>query len=436
MILRELFRRNLENAEIIPDATVKSKLLSKLAWQEFTHFIPNKFNIYYLAGILVAAATVVLILSSPNAVTSQLPDTGIPEKTGDPIRTENIAIPLDEPVKWKDKKSSFTATIPLDTAQTSDNTIIITISETVIDSVKRENPVISATGFNQALSRKGLSTPSVIDRLQVRNTSEKLLFEPSVTEGCAPLRIMFNNKLAGYDSCLWSFGDGGTSADKNPEWIFDVEGEFNVVLKTFKKDGATETTTSLIKVYPRPSARFEILPEKAVLPDDEIRFLNYSAEAVSYKWEFGDGFVSEIFEPVHKYQKFGVYDVQLIVSSEKGCSDSLIIRNAFSGSEYFIDFPNAFIPNPDGPAGGFYSSKTDESARIFHPVYTGVAEYQLKIFNKTGMLLFETNDINTGWDGYYQGQFCNRGVYVWKVRGNFRNGETFIKMGDVTLLQN
>ncbi|MBI5009297.1 MAG: gliding motility-associated C-terminal domain-containing protein, partial [Bacteroidia bacterium] len=122
--------------------------------------------------------------------------------------------------------------------------------------------------------------------------------------------------------------------------------------------------------------------------------------------------------------------------NEYGCSDSILVLNAFAGSKYFIEFPNAFIPNPDGPSTGLYSPKSDEMAEVFHPVYTGVTEYQLKIFSKMGILIFESNDINIGWDGYIQGQLSNTGVYIWKVRGKYRNGETFTKMGDVTLLKN
>jgi hypothetical protein len=126
----------------------------------------------------------------------------------------------------------------------------------------------------------------------------------------------------------------------------------------------------------------------------------------------------------------------LIVWSDWGCSDSLTVVNAFSGSQFFLDFPNAFIPNPQGPTGGYYSSKSDEAAQVFHPSFSGVAEYQLKIFSKLGIPIFESYDVNLGWDGYNKGQLCDPGVYIWKVRGKFRNGEPFIKMGDVTLLQN
>jgi hypothetical protein len=109
--------------------------------------------------------------------------------------------------------------------------------------------------------------------------------------------------------------------------------------------------------------------------------------------------------------------------------------NAYSGSEYFINFPNAFIPNALGPSGGNYSAKSDEAALIFHPVSSGVSDYQLKIFSRLGIMVFETNDINIGWDGYFKGQLSESGVYIWKVRGSFRNGEPFVKTGDVTILK-
>ena len=248
--------------------------------------------------------------------------------------------------------------------------------------------------------------------------------------------MRFHNKSTSYDSCRWTFGDGGYSNEKDPEWIFDVEGEYKVVLELFKNDGKQLSYSAVVKVHPRPQAHFEITPEKAILPKDEIRFLNYSANAVKFKWDFGDGSASDVFEPRHSYEKFSNYNVHLVVYSDWGCSDSLTVINAFSGSEYFIEFPNAFIPNTQGPTGGYYSSKSDEAAQVFHPGYSGISDYQLKIFSKLGILIFESSDINLGWDGYNKGQLCEPGVYIWKVRGKFRNGEPFIKMGDVTLLGN
>jgi hypothetical protein len=190
----------------------------------------------------------------------------------------------------------------------------------------------------------------------------------------------------------------------------------------------------VITVHPKPTARFEIYRERTIIPDNEIRFINYSRDAVKYKWDFGDGNSSDLFEPVHRYSEFGNYNVSLVVSSEYGCTDSLSVINAFSGFGFFIDFPNAFIPNPEGSTGGLYSAKSDETAQVFHPSFSGVSEYHLKVFSKLGILIFESNDINIGWDGYFNGQLSKPGVYIWKVRGSFINGEPFIKMGDITLL--
>jgi PKD repeat protein len=250
------------------------------------------------------------------------------------------------------------------------------------------------------------------------------------------MKVRFHNKSSSYDSCRWTFGDGGYSDKKDPEWIFDVAGEYKVILIVYSDGGRVSSSLATVTVHPRPQAHFEISPAKAVLPNDEIRFMNYSINAVQFKWKFGDGTGSESFEPVHTYSKYANYNISLVVFSDWGCSDSLTVLNAFSDSKYFIEFPNAFIPNSQGPSGGYYSSKSDESAQVFHPSYSGVSDYQLKIFSKLGIVIFESSDISLGWDGYNKGQLCDPGVYIWKVRGRFRNGEPFIKMGDVTLLKN
>jgi len=297
---------------------------------------------------------------------------------------------------------------------------------------------ISADNIDTSIPKTGLFKITPVDdkRLKGVYTAGTVLFEPSSKSGCLPMKVKFKNLVKSIDSCKWTFGDGGFSNEISPEWIFDVEGDFKVGLEIFGNDGFHGTYSTIITVHPKPQARFEISPEKPDLMDDEVLFLNYSTGSEKYNWNFGDGSISSLYEPRHKYSKFGNYNVRLIATSQFGCSDTLVFVNAFSGSEYSIEFPNAFIPNPDGPSGGYYSSKSDEAALVFHPSYSGVSEYQLRIFTKVGQLIFESNDVNIGWDGYYKGELVIPGVYIWKVRGNFRNGEPFVKMGDVTLLRN
>jgi len=437
MELNEMFRNKLENAEIVPDPSVNTRLMRKLAIREFMTFNPARFNIYYLGGIVVAGITAALILSSGNSEkTSEkenlflsqppLKEEAAVASKGDSVKSlpdiqgRNSASPKKtEYVKGSsDRKSA--QSIPIKKAEEP-------VPDIIDHSKVRTSPSKSVSLTNEAHdSQKLISSAKGGERY----------FISSVTEGCVPLKVKFIKMADDIDSCHWIFGDGGISYEKAPEWIFDVEGEYKVVLEMYSRERHFYSYSEVIKVHSRPVANFEITPEKPVIPEDEVRFLNYSNNAVKYLWDFGDGNHSELFEPQHRYGKYGNYSIKLTVTNEYGCSDSVLVQNAFSSSKYFIEFPNAFIPNTDGPTGGIYSQKSDESAQVFHPVYSGVTEYQLKIFSKMGILIFESNDINIGWDGYLNGQISNSGVYIWKVRGKYRNGEPFTKMGDLTLLKN
>jgi len=434
--LRELFKRKLGKAEVIPASSVKSDLMRKLARKEFLRFNVSRFNIYYLGGIIISGITGLLLFSTYEN-TQPLNNSPISEGTFKTDTVNYFKIPLQPPDR-KDQVISDNSG-----SKKISNIYISHLSDkkdakSIITPDTNRSSVLLPASINNSIGKKGLFTDSAAEnqKLKSRYIPDELLIDPNASVGCAPLKVKFHNKSTSYDSCRWTFGDGGYSNKKDPEWIFDVAGEYNVALNVYSNNGKVSSSVVTVIVHPRPQAHFEISPAKAVVPNDEIRFMNYSTNAVQFRWKFGDGATSESFEPVHIYSKYSKYNVRLVAISDWGCSDSLTVTNAFSDSKFYIEFPNAFIPNSQGPSGGYYSSKSDEGAQVFHPSYTGVSDFQLKIFSKLGIVIFETNDINIGWDGYNKGQLCDPGVYIWKVRGKFRNGESFIKMGDVTLLKN
>jgi PKD repeat protein len=437
MELDELFRDKLENAEVAPDPSFNARLMKKLARKEFMTFNPARLNVYYLSGAIIAGITAGVIFFSGNDNTVLPADkTNISEfsvKSDTLIVSSPETLP-DEHITKEERENGTLNSASKSLAKTEKSISALTDKTEVVS----QPAVADHQNVGKTLSKSSLLKENVIDpdKLVSSTKGNERGFVSSVTEGCKPLRVKFISRALDIDSCRWTFGDGGVSYAKTPEWIFDIEGEYKVVLEMFSAGKHVATSTNIIKVYPRPVANFEIGPEKAIIPDDEIRFINYSTDAVKYLWDFGDGSHSEIFEPQYRYARYGNYNVKLTVFNEYGCPDSILVQNAFSGSKYFIEFPNAFIPNTDGPSGGIYSQKSDESAQVFHPAFAGVTEYQLKIFSKMGILIFESNDINIGWDGYFKGQLSNSGVYIWKVRGKYRNGEPFTKMGDVTLLKN
>jgi hypothetical protein len=98
-----------------------------------------------------------------------------------------------------------------------------------------------------------------------------------------------------------------------------------------------------------------------------------------------------------------------------------------------IEFPNAFSPNVVESSGGYYNIHSLDND-VFFPMHKGVEEYQLQIFNKWGELIYESNEISKGWDGYYRGQLVKQDVYVWKVDARFVNGQRYERAGDVTVI--
>lgn len=435
MNIRELFRSKLENSEVTPAGSVKKELMRKLAVREFLHFNPKRFNIYYAGGIIVTAITALVISSSVNTRNNNQDKKPGEDNYG---RSDTTAI-VENQVKTREDNQAVNIAVIERTSQKRESKKHIASSE--IKSIDNKAVIKgkdSLVIMPDTIRKKAVYPDKLSDKRNTVNLQRTIsaAFTASSESGCSPLKVKFMNTSNSFDSCRWVFGDGGFSNEKNPEWIFDQEGEYRIVLKVFNSNGSQAVATSAIVVHPRPVARFEITPEKPVIPDDAIRFVNYSADAVRYRWEFGDGNISNAFEPDHKYRKYTNYNVRLIAWSEFGCTDTMLVKNAFAGSGCFINFPNAFIPGSDGPSGGYYSTKSDEAARIFHPVTSGVNEFHLKIFSKQGILIFESNEISFGWDGYLKGQLCEPGVYIWKVRGTYNNGEPFVKMGDVTLLKN
>jgi PKD repeat protein len=434
--LRELFRHKLKNAEVMPSPVAGVKLMRKLALKEFLHLNPFRFNIYYLGGIIIGTVGGIAILTSgperePGFISEEIHKELSLKDTIEIVQPVTIQAPKNKPIVKIGRKPLHVRANPVVPDKAAGEKAILHTADSVDKNVPAPNVL------NQSLKGKDLFARTTEDnlKLQAKSPVDEAIFTASVTAGCAPLKVLFQNNQTGYDSCLWTFGDGGSSVSGKPEWIYDIDGDYKVVLKVFNQGGLVSASSAMISVAPKPTARFEFSPEKSVIPDYQIRFQNYSANAVKYFWSFGDGSTSEQFEPLHRYEGFGNYNVILKAYSENGCSDSLVVFNVFSDSAYFIEFPNAFFPDTGGPSGGAYSIKSDETGKIFHPTFSGVSQYQLKIFSKLGVLVFESSDINSGWDGYYQGQLSNTGVYIWKVKGNFSNGEPFTRMGDVTLLK-
>lgn len=260
------------------------------------------------------------------------------------------------------------------------------------------------------------------------------IFEPD-TAGCSPLLVHFRNFSENAESYLWDFGDKTSSSEQNPSHTYIIPGDYIVKL-TVTNIAGQSSQNRLITVYEKPTAVFTVYPTDVINNSQVVVFTDFSIYSVSWLWSFGDGDTSVEESPWHKYAKEGVYLITLKVTSSDGCTDSATFKSpvVVSYKTGNIRFPNVFKWNGSGPTGGYWSdSQLDDD--IFRPFFTNVTEYKLQIFNRWGVLLYVSTELQKGWDGYYgNSNLALQGVYVWKVVGRYADGTYFNKVGNVTFL--
>jgi len=258
-----------------------------------------------------------------------------------------------------------------------------------------------------------------------------------LAEGCAPLTVHFRNKSIYGESYTWDFGDRQYSDEKNPMHTYFVPGSYIIKL-TVNNIAGESVRNGIITVYQNPSAIFDAYPTHVVNNEQIVVFYSYSYYADNWQWDFGDGNTSAEENPYHRYDTEGTYTVSLVVATNDGCVDSSVMETPVvvewkTGS---LKFPNVFKWNESGPTGGQWSEGLyPEMDYVFRPFFENVIEYKLQIFNRWGVLIYESHDMSQGWDGYFgNGNLAPQGVYVWKVAGRYADGDYFNEAGDVTFL--
>jgi len=261
-------------------------------------------------------------------------------------------------------------------------------------------------------------------------------FNPSSVKGCPPMLINFVNTSIGGSPYTWSFGDGETSDEPNVLHVYNEPGVYKAVLTATAPLGLTVTKDTFITVYDNPIADFDIAPKVIYIPDEHISCFNYSSRTQTSQWFFGDGTYITDYSPTYSYSEEGIYDITLKAISKEGCVDSMTINEAVEvklRSNFF--YPQAFTPNPSGGSGGTYDPE-DRSNDVFYPIVVDgeLESYEMLIYNRSGVLLFKTNDVNIGWDGYYKGKLLPLDVYVFIVSGTYNSGLPFSQTGNVLLI--
>ncbi|HVA99613.1 MAG TPA: PKD domain-containing protein, partial [Bacteroidia bacterium] len=264
-------------------------------------------------------------------------------------------------------------------------------------------------------------------------------FTTNKKSGCTPVCIHFMDSSSISSGSIvhweWNFGNGQTSTSRDTTYCYTTTGSYNIGLQETSDKGCVSTYNGLytITANPLPVANFSYSPNTTNILQPTISFTDLSVGAVSWQWNFGDPLATELGadtsnlqNPTHTYQDTGRFCITLTVMNADSCFASneycLVIQ-----PDWAIYVPNAFTPNGDGLNDVFI-------AKGFGLDPDG---FKMYIFDRWGNLIFNTNNINQGWDGHANkgAKIAQEDVYVWKIIVKDVFGSTHQYIGKVTLVR-
>lgn len=185
--------------------------------------------------------------------------------------------------------------------------------------------------------------------------------------------------------------------------------------------GVYAVTVSNAHCRTKDTCRVSAIPpiswgEKMTLCNLDALVLDVNIAGASYLWSTGAN------TPSIAVTEEGMYWVTV----HKGnciLHDTIEVEGTLGGGVLWI--PNAFTPNNDGLNDTFI------------PLGDGCTYIHLMIFDRWGELVFETESMDKGWNGFYEGQLSQEGLYVWKVEYKTRcSKESLIaKKGYMSLIR-
>ena len=260
--------------------------------------------------------------------------------------------------------------------------------------------------------------------------------------GCAPFCLDFKN-ISAKQSFVTTYDFGGKYIFQSQDTLFkcgtaacySLTEPGTYYLKVTSKGlaingGCTGTYDypAPIVVNAKPGTDVYWNPETPTTNDEITFYPTYKSENVTYtNWNFlggatlgdttmhnspGVSDTSDIRNPKRTYSQFGTYPVVLISENDQGCRDT-VYKFVKVIDELQLFIPNSFTPNDDGIND------------VFMPKGTGmkVENYSMDIFNRAGLNIFTTKDINVGWDGKVRGQVVKDATYIYKIKVVGMNGE-------------
>lgn len=348
-------------------------------------------------------------------------------------------------------------TLTLPPVITKSNDTIVCANESVYLWAVPDNQVDNYT-FNWSVGGVGLEhfiTPtiisdtvfyiSIIDECNLTNsdsihvnvfTQPIIEFQIDTVYGCVPHIQAYNatitqNEIYGNIDWVNTIGSIKSSGNEGLVIMYDYIGTDYLQANYTSTDGCNYQVDfeTYIEINPTPTANFSFLPDNPNNYDELISFKNESIEYIYSNWSIsGQTFDSENVDlPVELIDNiYKPLRTCLEVSNDKKCADE-VCKNITIEVDQLIFVPNSFTPGNNGGNTIFKADGTNVDVYGFHMI----------IFNRWGEIVFESYDIDYGWDGTYANRFVSTGVYTWKIDVALKSDPSTVNnlIGQVTLLR-
>ncbi|MBK8845813.1 MAG: gliding motility-associated C-terminal domain-containing protein [Bacteroidetes bacterium] len=202
--------------------------------------------------------------------------------------------------------------------------------------------------------------------------------------------------ISNYNSFSWSSNPYIACTNCGEQWISPLQSStYTVTVTNGYCSSSDKIHVEVIEV------KAEAMTNLSLIVAGEMVELSASG-ANAYRWEPADVVLSD------KAQITTARPLQSTWFTVTGtigrCSDTASIFVEVYDSNDGLFIPNAFSPNGDGQNEIFAAIKAGDY--LF---------YNLSIFNRWGKKIFETSDLQKGWDGSYDGELCQAGEYYYQV---------------------
>lgn len=267
--------------------------------------------------------------------------------------------------------------------------------------------VSTAGGYSVTVTDAANCSGSSSVNVSVSGTAPNTSFT-SPSQLCYGQLFSPQNLTTGASNYLWSFGDGQTSTQPSPVYLYSGPGTYTVSLKATSGGVCSNTVTQQVTVIPGPVAMFNA---DTACSNNAYQFTDLSSVSGStitqWHWNFGDNSNSNIQNPSHTYSSAGSNAVTLAVTSSNGCVDS-VTHNITVVNTY----TSAQVPTLQTPVNG--AALQSQSVTLSWSGSTRAVSYSVTYSNDSTFSTGNTfvSGISTT---HYNGSFNSNSPFFWKV---------------------